>query len=173
MTSAELPSNHWRSGAFFCRSRSVGLNAARTFACFNRGGDLMDAVRREQIRGLLADGYSRQEIADQLGLSRLYIGTIARDFVRLRIGKPKKLSAEQSALVFEAQVQIQAMHCLIDRTLEAAGVAPNSRSSVLTACWRARGRIDIPHKLLTPDACEHLAPRPGAARRANGARMAQ
>lgn len=69
-----------------------------------------------------------------------------REF-RMKPGRPKRLSAVDAAVIFDAQVQMRAAKLLIDRILGANRVnTKQARERILRLNWQDRGRIDIPHE---------------------------
>lgn len=60
-------------------------------------------------------------------------------------GRRKSLTAEQAALVFEAQVQIRAANKFIGRVLAGSKLTRTKacRTRVLKENWLDRGRIDV------------------------------
>lgn len=140
-----------------------------------RGGRWMTVggvrVRDEVVR-LRRAGARNREIAKILGITEKQVqGHVGNARARgvdmpLTVGRPKLLSAEQAAVIFEAQVQIHAAQRLINRLLAEAGISPNSWDRVLNNNWRARGRVDVMVKRLKPSAeVQPSAARPGVHRK--------
>jgi hypothetical protein len=78
----------------------------------------------------------------------IYRNALGHEYLDSKPGRKKKLTAAQSALVFELQVQVRAAERLIERTLDAAGVSTDTRnrSRIRGHIWRDRGRIDVMRK---------------------------